>query len=55
MIRRKRKIYHERSERIFQRKSNQDLRIPATIAQLFELMEEELPEEHPSVALVSEE
>jgi hypothetical protein len=32
--------------------ADQDLRIPATIAQLFELMEEELPEEHPSVALV---
>merc|ERR1719313_1103390 len=30
----------------------EDLRIPATLAQLFAMMEEELPEEHPSVALV---
>jgi hypothetical protein len=31
---------------------DEDLRLPATVGQLFEMMEEELPEEHPSVALV---
>jgi tetratricopeptide (TPR) repeat protein len=31
---------------------DEDLRIPAAVGQLFEMMEEELPEEHPSVALV---